>query len=107
MCDKVVCERLCVEHLNRCENSIFYTVRNLEGQCATDRHCPTKTLSARGDMESDQLHVPANHCIYCTETGKRLSQEPQQAFILAISACVWRPAKPRTRQMFICTFAGT
>ena len=60
VCDKVVYERLCAAH-HRCENSIFYTVRNLGGQCTTDRHCPTKTLSARGDMESDQLHVPANH----------------------------------------------
>ena len=29
------------------------------GQCMTDRHCPPKALSARGDMDSDQLHVTA------------------------------------------------
>ena len=30
------------------------------GQCTTDRHCPTKTLSVRGDTEPDQLCVPAS-----------------------------------------------
>ena len=29
------------------------------GQCTTDSHCPTKTLSVRGDTEPDQLCVPA------------------------------------------------
>ena len=29
------------------------------GQCMTDRHCPPKALSVRGDMDSDQLHVTA------------------------------------------------
>ena len=85
VCDKVVYERLCAAH-HRCENSIFYTVRNLGGQCTTDRHCPTKTLSARGDMESDQLHVPANRFNYFTGNGKRPSQEPQ-SWILFLHGC--------------------
>ena len=30
-------------------------------RCTTDRHCPTKTLSARGNLESDEIHIPAIH----------------------------------------------
>lgn len=30
-------------------------------RCTTDRHCPTKTRSARGNLESDQIHIPAIH----------------------------------------------
>ena len=56
------------------------------GQCTTDKHCTTKTLSARGDMESDQLHVPANHFNYFTGNGKRPSQEPQ-SWILFLHGC--------------------
>ena len=50
-----------------------YTVRSGPVMCTTDRHCPTKTLSAPGDMESDQLHVPA-----------------------ILFHCEWHAAKPRT-----------
>ena len=39
------------------------------GQCTTDRHCPTKTLSVRGDTWPDQPCVPAN--FFCN--GKRLN----------------------------------
>ena len=38
----------------------FQSISTAGGQCTTDSHCPTKTLSVRGDMESDQLHVPAS-----------------------------------------------
>ena len=51
---------------------------NLEkqaGQSTTDRHCPTKALSARGDMESDRLYVPATNFDF-SPYGKRPSQEP-------------------------------
>ena len=34
------------------------------GQCTTDRHCPTTTLSVRGDTEPDQLCVPASGFIF-------------------------------------------
>ena len=30
-----------------------------EGHCTGEKHCPPKALSVRGDMDSDQLHVPA------------------------------------------------
>ena len=30
-------------------------------RCTTDRHCPTKTLSVRGNWESDEIHIPAIH----------------------------------------------
>ena len=53
---------------------------NAGGQCTTDRHCPTKTLSARGDMGSDQLHVPAINFI-CRH-GLWLTQEPLCRFLL-------------------------
>ena len=36
--------------------------------------CPMKTLSARGDMESDQLHLPATIFICCY--GTWLTREP-------------------------------
>ena len=92
------------------------------GQCTTDRHCPTKTLSARGDLEFDQLHVPANHLIHFTGNGKRPSQEPQawilffarllqseiffgiiSNFIYKVFLRTWQRAKPRTLtgQLFI------
>ena len=52
------------------------------GQRTTDTNCPTKTLSVRGDTESDQLHVPANYFrfnltefIFCIASGY-ISQEP-------------------------------
>ena len=48
------------------------------GQCTTDRHCPTKTLSVRGDTEPDQLCVPAS--------------------IFHFSE--WQPAKPSTGMSF-------
>ena len=44
------------------------------GKCTTDSHCPTKTLSVRGDTEPDQLCVPASFS----------HSHP------------WPPAKPRT-----------
>ena len=45
------------------------------GQCTTDRHCPTKTLSVRGDTEPDQLCVPASF-FRISLNGNRLSLEP-------------------------------
>ena len=39
------------------------------GQCTTDSDCPTKTLSVRGGMESDQLHVRAIIFMYCMGRG--------------------------------------
>ena len=45
------------------------------GQCTTDRHCPTKTLSVRGDTEPDQLCVPASF-FSISLNGNRLSLEP-------------------------------
>ena len=49
------------------------------GQCTTDRHCPTKTLSVRGDTEPDQLCVHAS--IFISLNGNRLSQVPACRFI--------------------------
>ena len=41
-------------------------------QCTIERHCPKKTLSARGDLESDQLQVLATsfhlHFNFCYGT---------------------------------------
>lgn len=34
------------------------------GQRTADKPCPTKTLSIRGDMESDQVHVPAKRSLF-------------------------------------------
>ena len=45
------------------------------GQCTTDRRCPTKTLSVRGDTEPDQLCVPASF-FSISLNGNRLSLEP-------------------------------
>ena len=78
-----VCVCVCVQHLNRCKTCTcglldeprlgfpnfsgfaklfsWLIILLQGGQCMTDRHCPTKTLSVRGDTESDQLHVPANY----------------------------------------------
>ena len=80
-----------MDHLKRCKTSNFRchfldlsfhcflglivsTSLIAGGQCTTDRHCPTKTLSVRGDTEPDQLCVPAS--------------------IFHFSA--WQPAKPST-----------
>ena len=63
-------------------DSFFCQIVQAGGQCTTDRHCPTKTLSARGDMESDQLHVPAIFHLPFSEDGNRLSQEPAWRFNL-------------------------
>ena len=52
---------------------ISFCVNIAGGQCTTDRHCSTKTLSVRGDTEPDQLCVPA--IFHCDGTG--LSQVPQ------------------------------
>ena len=83
---------VCVDHLNRCKTSIrfwcttcliqlfinlFFNVY-AGGQCTTDRHCPTKTLSVRGDTEPDQLCVPASIFVYVN--GNRPSQEPACRF---------------------------
>ena len=38
----------------------YFTLFQAGGQCTTDSHCPTKTLSVRGDTEPDQLCVPAS-----------------------------------------------
>ena len=60
---------VCVDHLYRCKTSLRYLsvfvmvhdfLFHAGGQCTTDRHCPTKTLSVRGDTEPDQLCVPAS-----------------------------------------------
>ena len=57
---------------------------NAGGQCTTDRHCPTKTLSVYGDMEPDQLHVLAIIFICCCGTWQ--TREPFcRAFYLLIS----------------------
>ena len=56
----------------------FLVLFHAGGQCTTDRHCPTKTLSVRGDTEPDQLCVPAS--IY------HFSE--------------WQPAKPSTGMSF-------
>ena len=34
------------------------------GRRTADKPCPTKTLSIRGDMESDQVHVPAKKSLF-------------------------------------------
>ena len=58
--------------------SLVWKTINAGGQCTTDSHCPTKTLSVRGDTEPDQLCVPAS--------------------IFHFSE--WRPAKPSTGMSF-------
>ena len=93
---------MCVKHLNRCKTStccchcasvfhfpLFQSSWSLcffkplchfnlsfiaGGKCTTDSHCPTKTLSVRGDTEPDQLCVPASFS----------------------HSHLWPPAKPRT-----------
>ena len=104
---------MCVKHLNRCKTStccchcasvfhfpLFQSSWSLcffkplchfnlsfiaGGKCTTDSHCPTKTLSVRGDTEPDQLCVPASFS----------------------HSHLWPPAKPRTgmsifKQFFQC-----
>ena len=110
---------VCAQHLNRCNFCQLTQLILAGGQCTTDRHCPTKTLSARGDMESDQLHVPANRFNYFTGNGKRqtakldsistrLSQSEiifgiMSNFIYTVFLPTWQRAKPRTLtgQLFI------
>ena len=71
---------LCVYHLKRWKTSnlldfrysvpllgldfIVLHFRFAGGQCTTVRHCPTKTVSVRGDTGPDQLCVPASNFIF-------------------------------------------
>ena len=71
---------VCVYHLKRWKTSnlldfrysvpllgldfIVLHFRFAGGQCTTDRHCPTKTVSVRGDTGPDQLCVPASNFIF-------------------------------------------
>ena len=50
----------------------FHLVSDAGGQCMPDSHCPTKTLSAHGEIWPDQPDVPA-----VFHLGIRLSREPE------------------------------
>ena len=78
----IVIVMVCVWHLDRCKACVFMQ----GGQRTTDRHCPTKTLSARGRMESDQLRVPATN------------------FHLHFIFWIWDVANPRTALPFRLPF---
>ena len=45
----------------------FHHFHQAGGQCTTDRHCPTKTLSARGEAMRDAAlcTCPMNFCTRC------------------------------------------
>ena len=101
-----MCKSVCVcEPLKRCKTSnlldfrysvpllglgfIMMHFRFAGGQCTTDRHCPTKAPSARGDMESAQLHVPASQFVFTTH-GTRPSPEPHNRFFTSCTVvAIW------------------
>ena len=68
---------VCVEHLNRCKTSFFYTVRTCRGAGA---NLPIQSNEAMAFLwMSGLINHLYLHC-FLRLCGKGLSQEPQQHF---------------------------
>lgn len=67
------------------QGSVFTTwfqIKIAGGHSTTDRHCPTQTPSAAGDIGPDQKPLPFQFLVAVAgiQHGRRLSQEPPRFF---------------------------
>ena len=94
------CVCVCVKHLNRCKTPIFYCLFSLQGDTAFHWDCVQQSYHLNWIEMGYPAWPAGRNCkvvIACCS-----GFVSNCVYLFAISACVWRPPKPRTGQAFIC-----